>query len=154
MAVLSNVRSPAQRTAVVLPVRAFLDGKSRLSNLLPEERSRLLRDSAEKVVRAAADMPVAVLSGNPDVQAWAASLGLVVLDDPGPLDQAAATGTRWAAGLGIVRVVLAHADLPLARSLSALTTDGGRPVVAAVPCHRDWRRTDSRSWAATPWMPI
>lgn len=84
-----------------LPVRAFLDGKSRLSNLLPEERSRLLRDSAEKVVRAAADMPVAVVSGNPGVQAWAASLGLVVLDDPGPLDQAAATGTRWAAGLGI-----------------------------------------------------
>jgi 2-phospho-L-lactate guanylyltransferase len=34
-------------------------------------------------------------------------------------------------------VVIAHADLPLARGLAALARDGSRPVIAAVPCHRD-----------------
>jgi 2-phospho-L-lactate guanylyltransferase len=127
----------AAGAAVVVPVRAFLGGKSRLSNLRPEERARLLRASAEAVVRAAAGMPVAIVSADPDVRSWASSLGLVVLDDPGTLDGASTNGARWAAELGIARVVLAHADLPLARSLSGLTTDADRPVVAAVPCHRD-----------------
>src|ERR687897_960959 len=31
----------------------------------------------------------------------------------------------------------APADLPLARSLAPLARDGGRPIVAVVPCHRD-----------------
>ena len=137
MPVKLTTLSPAQPAAVVVPVRAFLGGKSRLSSIRPQERARLLRDFAEAVVRAAAGMPVAIVSGSPDVRAWASSLGLVVLDDPGTLDEAATTGTQWAADLGIARVVLAHADLPLARSLSGLTIDGDRPVVAAVPCHRD-----------------
>jgi 2-phospho-L-lactate guanylyltransferase len=126
-----------EQSAVVVPVRAFLGGKSRLSNLSREERARLLRRTAGTVVRAAADLPVAVVSGAADVRAWALSLGLTVLDDPGTLDGAAAIGVEWAAELGAVRVVIAHADLPEARSFHGLTRDGSRPVVTAVPCHRD-----------------
>lgn len=130
-------RVDSGRAAVVVPVRAFLEGKTRLVNLRPEERARLLRHAAETVVRAAAGQPVAVVSGAPDVRTWASSLGLVVLDDPGTLNGAATTGVRWAAELGAVRAVIVHADLPRARCLSALARDDDRPVVTAVPCHRD-----------------
>jgi 2-phospho-L-lactate guanylyltransferase len=122
---------------VVVPIRAFSEGKSRLGELGPGERARLLRRMAERVVRAAGDLPVAVVSGAPEVRAWAASLGLAVIDDPGSLDAAADAGARWAADMGAARVVIAHADLPLATDLAILARDGSRPTVAAVPCHRD-----------------
>jgi 2-phospho-L-lactate guanylyltransferase len=125
------------QTVVVVPVRTFLGGKSRLSHLSVEARARLLRRTAEAVVRAAGDLPVAVVSDASEVRAWAASLGLALLDDPGCLDGAAATGLRWATELGASRVVVAHADLPLARTFLPLTRDGPQPVVTAVPCHRD-----------------
>ena len=65
------------------------------------------------------------------------TLGLTVLDDPGTLDLAAAAGLGWAAAAGFGRVVVAHADLPLATTLAPVAADGHRPVVTAVPCHRD-----------------
>jgi 2-phospho-L-lactate guanylyltransferase len=92
---------------------------------------------AEGVVLAAGPLPVAVVSSAPEVRAWAAGLGLTLLEDPGGLDEAARAGQHWAARLGIGRVVIAHADLPWARRLDSLARDGSRPVVAAVPCHRD-----------------
>jgi 2-phospho-L-lactate guanylyltransferase len=124
--------------AVVVPVRAFTGGKSRLGGFLDHtQRADLLRAMAEQVVRAAHPLPVAVVSSAPEVSSWAASRGLVVLDDPGRLDEAARTGQHWAASLQMARVVIAHADLPLARGLAALARDGSRPVIAAVPCHHD-----------------
>ena len=123
-------------TAVVVPIRAFVSGKSRLRGLLDEaRRAELLQTMAERVVAAAAPMPVAVVSSAREVRAWAASLGITVLDDPGTLDAAAAAGVRWVAGLGLPRTVIAHADLPFARTLAPVSRDGGRPVVVAVPCH-------------------
>jgi 2-phospho-L-lactate/phosphoenolpyruvate guanylyltransferase len=126
------------RAAVVVPVRSFAGGKSRLGRFLDAaQRADLLRTMAEQVVLAAHPLPVAVVSSAPEVSAWAASLGLAILEDPGGLDEAARTGQQWAASLEIGRVVIAHADLPLARGLGALARDGSRPVVAVVPCHRD-----------------
>jgi 2-phospho-L-lactate/phosphoenolpyruvate guanylyltransferase len=126
------------RAAVVVPVRAFAGGKSRLEPFLDAaQRADLLRTMAEQVVLAAHPLPIAVVSSAPEVSAWAASLGLAVLEDPGTLDEAARAGQHWAASLEIGRVVIAHADLPLARGLGALARDGSQPVVAAVPCHRD-----------------
>ncbi len=128
-------RPPA---AVVVPVRGFAGGKSRLGSFLDAgQRADLLRTMAERVVLAARPLPVAVVSNAAEVRAWAASLRVAVLDDPGGLDQAARAGQHWAASLEAARVVIAHADLPLARGLAALARDGSRPVVAAVPCHRD-----------------
>ncbi|HET9772871.1 MAG TPA: hypothetical protein VFS16_18385 [Acidimicrobiia bacterium] len=126
------------RTAVVIPIRSFEAGKSRLGTRLDAaRRAELLRSMAENVVAAAAPMPVAVVSNAREVRAWAASLDLTVLDDPGTLDLAAAVGFGWAGAAGFGRVVIAHADLPLARSLRPVAADGHRPIVTAVPCHRD-----------------
>jgi len=124
--------------AVVVPIRSFEAGKSRLgAHLDPAGRAALLQAMAENVVAAAGAMPVAVVSGARDVRRWAAALGLTLLDDPGTLDLAAAAGLRWAAARGFDRVVIAHADLPLATALAPMAADGRRPVVSAVPCHRD-----------------
>ena len=125
-------------SAVVIPIRSFDAGKSRLgARLDPVRRADLLQAMAENVVAAAGTMPVAVLSNAREVRSWAATLGLTVLDDPGTLDLAAAAGLGWAAAAGFGRVVVAHADLPLAVSLAPVATDGLRPIVTAVPCHRD-----------------
>jgi len=123
---------------VVIPIRSFEAGKSRLGTELDAtRRADLLRAMAHNVVAAAGSMPVAVVSNAGEVRQWASELGLTVIDDPGTLNLAAAAGLGWAAVAGHDRVVVAHADLPLATSLAPVTADGRRPVVAAVPCHRD-----------------
>src|ERR1051325_5612979 len=124
--------------AVVIPIRSFDAGKSRLgARLDPARRAELLRAMAENVVAAAGPMPVAVVSNAGEVRRWAAALGLAILDDPGTLDLGAAAGLGWGAAAGFDRVVVAHADLPLATDLRPGAADGPLPVVVAVPCHRD-----------------
>jgi 2-phospho-L-lactate guanylyltransferase len=124
--------------AVVIPIRSFESGKSRLGARLDAgRRAALLQAMAENVVDAAGALPVAVVSDAREVRRWAAALGLSVLDDPGTLDLAAAAGLGWAATGGFDRVVIAHADLPLATTLAPVAADGRRPIVTAVPCHRD-----------------
>jgi 2-phospho-L-lactate guanylyltransferase len=124
-------RAPAAKAAVVIPIRGFEGGKSRLGTRLdPARRAELLRVMAENVVAAAGAMPVAVVSNAREVRRWAAALGLTVLDDPGTLDLAAAAGLGWAGAAGFARVVVAHADLPLATRLAPMAVDGGRPVLS------------------------
>lgn len=123
---------------VVIPVRAFALGKARLTEQLDDEtRTALARTLADRVGAAAGELPTVVVSSAADVRDWARTRGLDAVDDPGTLDDAAAAGRAWVAARGCVRTVVAHADLPLARTLSPLARDGGRPIVAVVPCHRD-----------------
>jgi 2-phospho-L-lactate guanylyltransferase len=130
--------SRAATSGAVIPIRAFALGKARLAAALDgPERAALGRRWAEQVVHAAAPMPIVVVSSDPDVRSWAHDLGVDGLDDPGTLDGAAAAGLQHLRARGCTRVVIAHADLPRARDLARLARDGGRPVVALVPCHRD-----------------
>lgn len=125
-------------TGVVVPIRAFTLGKARLRDELDAgARADLARALAERVVVAAAPLPVVVVSSAPEVRAWARALEVEVVDDPGSLDAAADAGRAHQAATGCLRVVVAHADLPHARSLAALARDAAQPVVALVPCHRD-----------------
>ncbi len=121
---------------VVIPLRAFHGGKARLaSRLEPEGRTRFVRWMAERVVAAAADLPVAVVTDAADVRGWAERLGATVLDDPGSLDASASVGRDWARRAGLERLVVAHGDLPRARSFqSVLPAEPGG--VVAVACHR------------------
>jgi len=129
----------ADPSGAVIPIRAFALGKARLAASLDEsERAALGRAWAEQVVRAAAPMPIVVVSSDPDVRVWAAEVGCTAIDDPGTLDGAAAAGRdHLLRERGCARVVIAHADLPRARDLSRLVRDAAQPVVALVPCHRD-----------------
>jgi 2-phospho-L-lactate guanylyltransferase len=126
------------QVGVVVPIRAFALGKARLApDLSPGARADLARDLADRVVDAAGGLPVVVVTSAPEVQAWAVARGLVVVDDPGSLDAAAGAGREHWARAGAVRVIVAHADLPRARTLDAFARDGSRPIVAVCPCHRD-----------------
>jgi len=123
---------------VVLPIRSFELGKARLAaDLDTAARAELGRRLADRVADAAAPHVVVVVTSAPEVRAWAAARQLPVLDDPGSLDTAAALGHEHLTAAGVGRVVIAHADLPRARSLAGLVRDASQPVVAMVPCHRD-----------------
>lgn len=132
--------TPAPRGAgVVVPIRAFTDGMARLAGVLtPEERAGLGRELADRVLTAAAGLPVVVVSSAPEVRAWATARAVACIDDPGSLDGAATAGVAWCAAQGCARAVVLHADLPRISvgSLDALTRDGAAAVAAIVPCRR------------------
>jgi 2-phospho-L-lactate guanylyltransferase len=123
---------------VVVPIRAFALGKARLAAELDgDQRAALARELADRVVSAAGPVPVVVVTSASDVRAWALGRDLAVVDDPGSLDAAARAGCEHLRTAGCARAVVAHADLPWARTLGPLARDGARPIVALVPCHRD-----------------
>ena len=140
---LAEVPDPAPdlsrcAAGVAIPIRAFALGKARLAgHLSDDERAELARRCADAVVEAARGLAVVVVSSDPDVRDWAAARAVDVIDDPGSLDGAADAGRAWVAAQGGTRVVVAHADLPRARTFTSVLRDGDRDIVALVPCHRD-----------------
>lgn len=128
------------RAGVVIPLRAFLNGKARLATVLDDgERTALARSMADCVVEACGSLPVVVVSAATEVHAWAEARGITVVADVGDgLDAAAHSGAQWFRARGFDRVVVAHADLPRARP-GALepfaAVDAGDVLI--VPSHRD-----------------
>src|SRR5215207_9641187 len=121
-------------TGVVIPVRAFALGKARLAAQLDDaNRADLARKLADRVGAAAGELPTVVVSSASDVRDWARGRGLEVVDDPGTLDDAAATGRAWVRANGCARALIAHADLPLARSLAPLARDAELAFDVDVP---------------------
>lgn len=123
---------------VVVPIRAFRLGNTRLAEVLDEDaREALARRLAHQVVCAAEDAPVVVVTSAPDVVEWAHGLALGVVPDPGSLDGAARAGCAALRAQGCRRVVVAHADLPFAVDFAAVVRDAGLPIAVIVPCHHD-----------------
>jgi 2-phospho-L-lactate guanylyltransferase len=123
---------------IVVPLRSFTMAKARLAGVLSEaEREALARSMAERVVRAAASRPVAVVTSAPEVVAFANEHRCDVLADPGSLDAAAAAGREWAAGHELTRYAIVHGDLPFARSFDAILTGAGPRDAVIVPDQRD-----------------
>jgi 2-phospho-L-lactate guanylyltransferase len=131
-------RDPGLHTAgVVMPLRSFTLGKARLASTLNrDDRTELVREMATRVADAAGDRPLAVVSSAADVIEWARGRGLACLPDPGSLDRAAAAGHQHFRAAGLARVVVVHADLPLATTLDHVAGDGDERVAVIVPCHR------------------
>jgi 2-phospho-L-lactate guanylyltransferase len=123
--------------AVLVPVKAFVAAKARLAPALgAAERAELARAMAARVVAAAAPLPVTVVCDDDEVAAWARAAGASVVWAPGRgLNGAVADGVASLAGAGVERVVVAHADLPLATGLAALAAGTGVTIVP--DRHRD-----------------
>ncbi|MBW3611308.1 MAG: 2-phospho-L-lactate guanylyltransferase [Actinobacteria bacterium] len=122
--------------AVLVPVKAFSRAKLRLAPALDAPaRAELARRMAGHVVAIAWPLPVSVVCDDTEVAAWAVERGATVVWAPGRgLDAAVASGVSYVGGLGFSRVIVAHADLPLARSLEDLAAGEG---VLLVPDRRD-----------------
>jgi len=122
--------------AVLLPVKAFADAKLRLAPALdPVQRRALARAMATQVLQAAAPLPVAVVCDDPEVAAWARDRhALVVWEPERGLNRAVEAGVHRLAAEGARRVVVAHADLVLARDLAWV---GAFMGVTLVPDSRD-----------------
>jgi len=104
---------------VLLPVKSFGEAKRRLAPALePGARARLARAMATSVVLSAAPLPTAVVCDDADVAAWARDLGALVVWEPERgLNRAVEAGVERLGAAGARRVIVAHADLPLARDL-------------------------------------
>lgn len=117
--------------AVVVPVKAFHEAKLRLAPALsPARRQEVARHMALAVVRAAAPLPVVVVCDDDAVRRWALDLGAEVRWTPNlGLDGAVAAGVGWVADAGYDRVVVCHADLPLATALVHVADGTGAVLV-------------------------
>src|SRR5579863_2792145 len=137
---LAPMRPPAgmarvDGSVVLVPVKSFAKAKGRLAPTLdPEHRAALARAMAERVLAAAAPLPVAVVCDDDDVASWAAAHGAIVLDEPGRgLDGAVQTGVAKLGGAGAAEVLVVHGDLPLAEGIVSLA---GYPGITLVPDRR------------------
>jgi len=121
---------------VLVPVKAFADAKQRLGGRLDASgRVRLAREMAAVVLAAAAPMPVWVVTDDDDVTVWAFDHGAqVVRQRRHGLSAAVNDAVDEIGASGIDRVVVAHADLPLATDLSAVVGIDG---VTLVPDRHD-----------------
>src|SRR5690606_18099927 len=102
------------------------------------------RHMATSVVLAAAPLPVVVVCDDDAVRRWALDLDAQVRWTPNlGLDGAVAAGVAWAADEGFDRVVVCHADLPLATGLSHVAEGDGAVLVPD-------RRADGTNVIALP----
>ena len=117
MAIQQPVEEPT--TAVIVPIRSFAGALSRLAGILGETRCRdLMRLMASRVVAAADGLPVHVATDDAEVADWALGLGAAVVRAGRPgLTTAVSAAVDQLASAGVERVVVAHADLALARTL-------------------------------------
>lgn len=129
---------PETPIGVVLPVRSFREGLTRLAGrLAPEERTAFAQACATRVVQAAHPHPIVVVTNASEVMTWAHTLGVAVIADPGSLNDAARAGQEHWRAQNARRTVVLHADLPRITSVTPLITFGSQPVASLVPCHRN-----------------
>lgn len=135
----------ATTAAVLVPVKAFADAKQRLQEVLdPPARASLAMQMALTVLEAAGTLPTSVVCDDEQVRVWAEQHGAEAIWTPGlGLNGAVAAGVAHLALRGVQRVVVAHADLPLAHDLTGLTAGSG---VTLVPD----RRRDGTNVAVVP----
>jgi 2-phospho-L-lactate guanylyltransferase len=116
---------------VLVPVKDFSVAKLRLAPALPPaKRAALARAMAERVVRAARHLPVAVVCDDTAVADWARGLGALVVWAPERgLNHAVQDGVRQLADLAVAHVTVAHADLALADDLTWLSDGTGVTIV-------------------------
>lgn len=121
--------------ALLIPVKSFTAAKGRLSSVLsPDERVRLARWMADRVVAAAGELPVHVACDDEQVAEWAVGRGASVLWHPGVgLNAAVNDSVGELCRSGVDAVVVAHSDLPGARDLARFATTSS---IVLVPDHR------------------
>jgi 2-phospho-L-lactate guanylyltransferase len=124
---------------VLVPVKAFGRAKVRLADVLDgPARAALAREMADRVITATGSLPVAVVCDDDGVAAWAESRGARVLWRPGHgLNGAVNDAVATLADEGVDRVLVTHADLPLATGFDELLAVADDGVVLVPDRHED-----------------
>jgi|SRR5580658_3643445 2-phospho-L-lactate guanylyltransferase len=117
--------------AVLVPVKSFADAKTRLGEVLSDaERRALVQAMAERVLAAAAPLPVAVVCDDRAVAGWARQHGALVIWEPGRgLNGAVEAGVERLGEMGVEHVTVAHGDLPMATGIGSLEPFEGITLV-------------------------
>ncbi|MFM7046252.1 MAG: 2-phospho-L-lactate guanylyltransferase [Ilumatobacteraceae bacterium] len=116
---------------VLVPIKSFSRAKARLAGVLtPAQRVGLARHTAQTVVAAAGSIPVHVVCDDREVATWAEAAGADVIWSPGTgLDGAVRNGVAALGTLGAAHVIVAHGDLPCARTFDGVCTPGAVTLV-------------------------
>lgn len=116
---------------MLVPVKAFSAAKQRLAGVLaPDERSRLARWMADRVVAAVGEIAVFVVCDDVEVRSWAVDRGAHVLWTARlGLNGAVDDGVEAIATAGYDHVVVAHADLVLPAGLVRIVRAGTTTLV-------------------------
>lgn len=116
---------------MLIPVKAFDQAKRRLHATMSDpQRADLARAMADRVLRAAHPLPVAVVCDDTDVAGWARTRGALVVWEPGRgLNGAVEAGVDHLLANGVTQVTVAHADLPRATALALVGEASGITLV-------------------------
>ncbi len=120
------------RIALVIPVRSFEHGKTRLADdFTPEQRAHLARAMAEVVVAPRVDTDTIVVANDESIERWARSRAakVVTTDARGLNPSLTACRDSILQSTDADWIVIAHADLPLASDIVGTVADaiGARP---------------------------
>ena len=126
--------------AVVIPVKSFSKAKERLAAVLdPAVRETLARLTAERVIRAALDLPdaerVLVVADDENVAQWARSLGAESIVESTGLNPSVHAAYS-AIGVSVDWVMVCHGDIVHAKRLAALPTPGDAQAIIVRDRHR------------------
>ncbi|MCX6522653.1 MAG: 2-phospho-L-lactate guanylyltransferase [Actinobacteria bacterium] len=126
---------PATDAVVLVPIKAFHLAKGRLEPALDAaSRERLARWTAERVLAAAGDGPVAVACDDHTVADWAREHGAIVLWQEGlGLNGAVDRAVEQLHDAGHRHVTVAHGDLPRPSRLAPFAR---RDTIVVVPDRR------------------
>lgn len=116
---------------MVVPVKSFTEAKGRLAGTVdPARRQALSKRMAAGVVAAAAPLPVWVVCHDHAVARWAIDVGARVLwRSRSGLNNAVTAAVDALGRMGFDTVIVAHGDLPLARSLAWVAEADGVTIV-------------------------
>ena len=127
----------AAGVAVVVPIRSFAGGKSRLATLGPEQRSAIGRLAAHAVLEASIDYHAHVVTGDGQVASWARGLGASVLvRREGSLNADLESALSELEAKGYRRVVIALGDLPLLKAADICAAAASRGFYLIPDRHR------------------
>lgn len=128
----SSLEGSATDAVVLVPIKAFHFAKGRLEPALDaDRRDRLARWTAERVLAAAGDGPVAVACDDHAVADWAREHGALVLWQEGlGLNGAVDHAVDQLREIGHHHVIVAHGDLPCPTTLAIFAR---RNTVVLVP---------------------
>lgn len=114
-----------------MPLKSFSRAKARLAGVLSAaQRVGLAQHTAQTVIAAAGGMPVHVVCDDREVADWAEEAGAGVIWSPGTgLDVAVRSGVAVLGDLGARQVIVAHGDLPCARTFDGICVPGAITLV-------------------------